>query len=262
MAQKTIYPVQGEVRTEKLGNQIAQLRGNVEVVIYEFKEIPNKFVTINLAGTTIEAGDLEYDQDDKRGYFLSECQVDITADGSQYFLQKDAPGTSEGAYQFTTTCQLALNITAGTFGDVPTTGIGGSIAIGQSSTQDLSDFRTINKSEGPTARHIYRMAATADGTPYDKPEDLVDTSVKGQFEGDPLYHVPQLATANLGIPSQAIFVSHQPGAGDLRIHLDFDATLLYVEKTWEFAVVKVETKTVHWRQNFSFLIPAAAVVGD
>jgi hypothetical protein len=262
MAKETFYPVQGEKRTRNTEGQVSRIRANVEVGVYEFKEIPHKFVTVNLAGSNIAAGQLAYDQKDKRGFYLHQLKVLISTDSEEYYIQKDAPGTSEGRSQFTTTCQLGINLQAGTFGDVPTTGVGGTFSIGESITQDLSDFRTVNDSTERVAQHIYHMSATKDGTPYTKPEDLLDTTIEGQLTGTPLHSVPYLAIDNFGIPSQAIYVSHKPGAGDLQMNITMESTLMYVEKTNEVFVAYVSEKPITWHEDFNFTISASKVIAD
>lgn len=260
MAKKS-FPF-NDYRTTSVAKQTPSMRLNVDVVAYQYKEIPHKFLTVNLEGSNVMAGDLTYDADDKKGYYLHQSSVVISVDSDEYVLRKDSPGTTIGSSETTSSSQLALNLTTGTFGDVPTTGVSGGITIGTSYTENLSDFRVLNKSNDSVATHLYRMAATRDGSPYNKPEDLVDTSAKGQWEGDPLFGVPEIAISNMPIISQAIYYSRGEKAPDVTLTVEVEATLMYVEKTFKVFEVQIDTKSVQWRQDFKWALPMSRIVPD
>lgn len=250
-----------DYRKISLDSQTPAIRLNTEASVYQYKEIPHKFLAVDLQGSNIMAGsELTYDQDDKRGWYLHEVQVSISLGAPEYVLRADSPGTTMGSSETTSSAQLSLDLTLGTFGDVPTTGASGGITIGDSYTENLTDFRVINTSDDATAAHTYRMAATKDGSRYDKPEDLVDDSTKGQLEGTPLFGVPEIAIANLPIISQAVYFTRDTKAPDVTLAISITAKLVYVEKTFEVFVTDIKTRTKTWREGFSYLIPASKIV--
>jgi hypothetical protein len=245
--------------------QTAALRFNAKVTMARFREVPNTFVTVSLQGTNIAAdhkGNLTYNQKDIRGYYLHALDVSFKINSDAYHINQDAPVTSMGSGATTSTAQLQVDVNAGTFGPEPTTGVGAGVAIGSSFTQNLSDFRVVNNSEETVVQHTYRMAATRQGKAYDRPEDLADMSVGGQWQGAPLLEVPELAISNLPVISQAIFVSREPEGADLVLDVAFKAHFMRVEKTFEVVVVDLKTDEQTWKWGSSYKLPVSTVEAD
>ncbi|WP_214412177.1 hypothetical protein [Sphaerisporangium fuscum] len=249
-----------------IDRQKAALRLNGGVTITNFKKIPNTFISVGLSGTTVAAdhnGEMTYDSDDKKGYYLDRFEVNVLLDSPDYYVSTDAPTTTMGSGATTSSAQLALNLSAGTFGPVPTTGIGEGVAIGESFTANLTDWRVENHSENNAVRHVYYMAACGGGAhAYNRPEDLVDTSFEGGFKGAPLLAVPHLSIANMPLIDTGIFVSREQQLSDVTLRIVMRAHFVYVEKTFELFVVKIDTKGRTWTYEYDVKLPVSQVVPD
>jgi len=241
--------------------QVAALRLNGSAVVTNLKNMKRTFISVSLEGSNVAAsldGKLIYDKDDKRGYFCDQIDVELSI-GSPYKIGIDSPQTTMGSESTSTSSQWQLDVNAGTFGPVPTTGVSGGIVIGSSFSKGLQDWKVVNTSTNDVIRHSYRMAAS-ERAAYEQPSDLVDQTASGQFQGCPLYHVPDISVANMPLLTTGIFVSDRLQDRS-RVNLQVKVTghFVRVEKTFEFFVVDIETlrKPWTWQYSVPVTIPAA-----
>jgi hypothetical protein len=247
---------------QSLDAQAPSIRVNGKVTIAQYKEVPHTVLAVSMEGTNVAAdhrGVLSHDEKDRRGFYLHQLDIALSVDSGDYYIESDSPVTTMGGGEMTSSAQIQLDLSAGTFGPVPTTGVSGGIVIGSSFSEVLSDFKVVNTSEGAVAQHSYRMASTKEGKAYETPRDLVDLSAAGQWQGSPLFEVPDLAKANLPLISQVIFVSREPQFADLNLHVAMTAHLVYVEKTFEVVYVDIQPKTKLWNWSNSYKIPVSEV---
>lgn len=241
--------------------QAAALRLNGSAVVTNIKSMRRTFVSVSLEGSNIAAsvdGSMLYDKDDKRGYYCDQVDVELSL-RAPYKVGIDSPQTTMGTESTTSSSQWQLDVNAGTFGPVPTAGVGGGLVIGSAFSKGMQDWRVVNTSTDRVIRHSYRMAASG-GAAYEQPTDLVDQTAAGQFEGCPLYEVPDISVANMPLLSTAIFMSDglQPAS-----RVDLVATVtghfVRIEKTFEFFVVETETirKPWTWQYTVPVVIPEA-----
>jgi hypothetical protein len=240
--------------------QTAAVRINAQVDVYDFATIPKKFISVSLAGSNVAAstsGNLGIDRDDKRGFFTESAVVSMALSGSRFAIEQDSPSTTMGQEATTSTTSIGVNVSAGTFGDTPTTNVGGGVTIGSSFSRNLTDFRVVNNSDDHRLLHRYLLAASSGGS-YDEPKDLLDMSVGGQFTGACLFKLPPISVSNLPLASQAIFIADaDPDETSLQLSVSVQHNLREVEKTFELFVVKVDTWTRSWTSTLTESIPLA-----
>ncbi|MFE7036776.1 hypothetical protein ACFU9Y_41435 [Streptomyces sp. NPDC057621] len=249
---------------EKKGyeSQVAALRLNGEAVVTNIKSMKRTFLSVSLEGSNVAAsidGTMQYDKDDLRGYFCDQVDVTMSLDNPAFTLRTDSPQTTSGVSSVTSSSQFQLDVSTGTFGPVPTTGASAGLVIGTSFSRSLEDWKAVNLSTATSIKQSYRMAAS-EGAAYETPTDLIDMSAKGQLEGCPLFHVPDLSLANMPLMSTAIFASEKL-QGPSRPNLTVTVTghFVRIEKTFEFFVVKPDVlrKPWTWQYTFPVTVPAA-----
>jgi hypothetical protein len=259
MAQRTYYYNKAyKSDPSYLEGQTASIRLNAQVDVYQYSTVPQKFLSVNLQGSFVSAGNkLINNRDDKRGYFTEFVDVTIGLyhcdDQNQtwdWVVEQGSPSTTMGSTATSSSTGLSVNESAGTFGPIPTIGIGAGISIGSTFTKNLSDFKVINRSTNDSAIHRYPLAASKDGTPYAQAIDLVDMSAKGQFSGATLFHLPDLAVANLPLISQVIFMINNTKAADPELTIHVSHHLMQVEKTYKFFTVDRDTTPKSWSEEF------------
>jgi hypothetical protein len=237
-------------------NQHVALRLNGAATVTNLEQMKRTFISISLSGTNVAAdhrGIMTYDRKDKRGYFCDQVDVRMSLDAPGYHIAVDGPQTTMGSVSTTSSAQLQLDVNAGTFGPVPTTGVSAGIAIGQSFTASLADWRVVNNSENTFISHSYRMAASNGGL-YKEPADLVDTTPGGQLEGTPLFSVPDISISNMPLLSTGIFVSDELEKDDVTLTVSITGWFVWVEKTFEFFDVKIDSARKPWTWEYSYRI--------
>ncbi|MFF5218789.1 hypothetical protein [Micromonospora sp. NPDC000442] len=244
---------------KSLDGQTVGVRLRLNAIVTQLDEFKDHtFVSVDVKGTNVAAardGKMKHDKKDKRGYFLEGVDLTLRLDSSEYYVGTDSPPTTMNASTITSSSQFTLNLSAGTFGDTPTTNAGGSLTIGSSVSESLQAWRVENLSDDTVIQHQYRMATTEDGARYNQPKDLVDLSGGGQVAGAPLHPVPHISIVNLPLVTTGIFVSRGKQSNDVRLLADVTAHLASVEKTFEVFAVKVKTHTE--RLSWSFTCPVA-----
>ncbi|WP_413755179.1 hypothetical protein [Streptomyces sp. MMBL 11-3] len=251
-------------RYDKKGyeSQVAALRLNGEAVVTNIKSMKRTFLSVSLEGSNVAAGidgTMQYDKDDLRGYYCDQVDVTMSLDSSAFTLRTDSPQTTSGVSSVTSSSQFQLDVNAGTFGPVPTTGVSTGLVIGTSFSRSLEDWKAVNLSDGKRMNQSYRMAAS-EGAAYETPTDLIDMSAKGQIEGCPLFHVPDLSLANMPLMSTGIFATDKIlGPSTVNLTVTVTGHFVRIEKTFELFVVKPDVirKPWTWTYKFPVTIPAA-----
>jgi hypothetical protein len=254
MAQKTTSF--NEYSEKPFENQHAALRLNGAATVTNLEDMKRTFISVSLSGSNIAAdhrGTMTYDRKDKRGYFCDQVNVRMSLDAPGYHVGIDGPQTTVGTVSTTSSAQFQLDVNAGTFGPVPTTGVSAGIAIGSSFSASLADWRVVNNSENTFISHSYHMAASTGGL-YKEPGDLVDTTPGGQFEGTPLFSVPDISISNMPLLSTGIFVSDEIEKDDVRLRVDITGWFVWVEKTFEFFDVKIDSARQPWTWSYTYPI--------
>jgi hypothetical protein len=259
MGKQTLY-VNDEQYGPDWDGQLPRIRLNAQIDFYKFEKIPYKFVVVNLNGTVVAASHLgiqAFHRDDVKGWFTESVTVTMGFSLPRITIEQDSPSTTMGSAATTSSTAIGINENLGTFGPVPTTGIGAGITIGNSFTANVTDFRITNDSSNTQVVHHYLLAASRGG-PFNQPQDLVNLSAEGQFEGTPLFDPPPLAISNLPILSQAIFLT-PPDVGDSPLTIHITHTLLKVEKTFEVFVTQVNASRRTWSYQWAPLVPLSQV---
>ncbi|TDC38407.1 hypothetical protein [Micromonospora sp. KC213] len=250
-------------KEQPIADQVAALRLRLNATVTQLEEFRNNtFISIDFQGTDVAAGrggKMSHDKKDKRGYYLEGVDISIRLDSPHYYVKIDGPQTTMDAATISSSSQLDLNLSLGTFGPVPTTGASTGMVIGSAFSSTIEDWRVENISDDVAIQHNYRMAACGDGARYNQPKDLVDMSAGGQMSGAPLHEVPHISIANMPLVSSGIFVSRSKQVSDVKLLVDATAHLAYVEKTFEVFDVKIKTKTERVTWSFVHLIPVSEV---
>jgi len=244
-----------------LEKQKVGFRLNATATVTQLEEFDNTFIAVSMEGTDVAASDngrMTWDKDDKRGFYLERVDIGISIDDPSYYVAVDSPATTMGSESTTSSSQLDLNVNAGTFGPVPTGGVAAGVAIGTSFSVSLNDWRTENNSRNAVIMHSLAMAAS-EGAPYESAEDLLDTSVGGQFKGTPLYKVPHISIANLPVLSSGIFVSKGKQYRDTVLSIGVTVRLASVEKTFEVVETKLDTSSAQKDFKLRYPLPISLV---
>ncbi|HSV65639.1 MAG TPA: hypothetical protein VLJ59_07010 [Mycobacteriales bacterium] len=247
--------------TSGLDGQTARIRINAQVDAYIFDKIPNTFVTVSLDGTSVKATDAEKlatDRDDKRGWYTEWVEVQVTLDNPDFVVRQDAPQTTMGSGAVSSTTSLSIDASAGTFGPTPTTNVGAGLTIGSSVSHNLTDFKIQNRSTDQLVKHRYKLAQTSGGA-YESPGDLVNMSAAGQFQGSPLFTLPDLAITNLPVLTTVIFMSTSPQQQDVNLSITVTHHLAQVEKTFKVFSVSVDNWWHEWASTATQAIPLSSL---
>lgn len=246
--------------TSKIEGQTAQIRLSGAYNAYKVWGSKDTYVSVHLDGTAVAASsnaEMQLNRTDKKGYFTQLAEVEMSLSDPRFTLFRDAPSTTMGQASTSSSTSFNVNESLGNFGPVPVGNIGGGFSVGWSFSRNLTDFAIVNKSSPQKAFHKYRLTASK-GAPYERPNDLVDVTVAGQFQGTPLYDLPDIAIANLPLISQAVFVGPED-AGDVDLQILIRLGLCQVEKTFQLFRVEIQNWTIQRSFAHSVHVPVSQI---
>jgi hypothetical protein len=253
-------------------SQQGETRLNASFKLYSYRPEATapvqKYLLVSLDGsavTPLAKSKLDHDQLDIRGWYTEQAVVSIgwqhpdagyAGDPqSDILLSKDSPETTAATGSVTSSVSLDFN--GGFFGTDLTGGAG--MSISNSFTQSLSDFVVVNRSTEDAVVHELNMAMTRGGHPYRTGTDLVDTTPSGQFTGCPLFELPDRAVSNLPLVSQGLFWSRRPVNEDRDLWIVVHHRLRWVEKTFKFFTVEIDSRDWVAVTAWKVRIPFAAI---
>jgi hypothetical protein len=168
-------------------------------------------------------------------------------------IREEAPVTGNGDGTVTSSISFNANASVGAFGPSPMATGGGGATFSSSHSHSVKDFSFAQRSDGRVLRHDLTMSQTNDGTPYAGPDDLVPT-IWDPFEGAKLNVPPLLATSNLPICSQAVWMNDSPvGLVDvLSLQIRIQPRYVIVETTNKFVMTaQYETHSGVYELDFT-----------
>ena len=188
------------------------------------KETPReKFLLVSLDGSGVHPGTMDFDRDDKRGYYTESVLVTMSfLDAPDLIIRQDQPESTEEGGSISNS--LSLSFGAGFFGNTPTGNAG--MGISNTITQTLPDFEFANDTRDATVRHTARLRNVG-GNVYRKPPDLVNPSSMLSVLCDP----PARATTNLPLISQALFHAPNGRSSPASLRIEVVHRMMCVEKT-------------------------------
>lgn len=252
---QTLYFEQAaQTSASQLEGQTACIQLNAKVDVCSYDGIAHQFIIVSLQGTQVTAtqsGSLAHNQSDLRGWFTESVDIKIDMNNKDFFRYQDSPGTTLGSESTSSSTGISISEQLGTFGPVPTTGVGGGLVIGSTFSRNLSDIKVVSTSTPTEIHHSYRMASSCGGA-YEQPSDLINNTADGQFHGCPLFTLPDIVVSELPIISQGIFVSHNPKPGAVALQIHVTQRLRKVEKTFKVFSVDCSAASMLFNQNFVF----------
>ncbi|MCB8823517.1 hypothetical protein [Microvirga rosea] len=235
-------------------NQKALIRLRAHVKVSRFETLPT-FVNVDLQGSSVVPsinGKLVKD-DAKTGryWFTERVDVEISlGDAEHTEVYTSSPPAQQGSYSVTSSTQIGINLSAGTFGETLVNQPGITYAVGTSFSRNLSDFRIQPYSVHNVAKRTYVMSASRGGE-YNEPLDLYDHSVSLFNNWHPL---ADLAIAEFGLADNVLFMSrtnNDSGERELKIAVTHHLRGVYGIKPALLEVIGVpaETRTVETFQR-------------
>jgi hypothetical protein len=197
---------------------------SLSLLLYSYRankdpgSIKQKFLKVSLGGSRVAPNTPTPPSDYVRGYFTESVDVDVGFDDPRGIeLREKAPNTT--AVSGSLSSSFSKSFSGGFFGETPTANVGYSIS--ESFSISIPDFEFQDRDDRPNRLHhlmsLKLLAGKGDaGAPYVNPTSLIRGS------SGALHVPPALATANLPLPSLALF--HAPNGLDqprnLRIRID------------------------------------------
>lgn len=229
----------------------------------------NKVLHIDLKGSKVGPGNLIFNQDDKRAYFLDYiwvhiwCQrtlqeIHINNHEPDMVLSEESPNQAPDASgNISSSVSFQVEGSAGAFGDMPMGSLGAGGSISSSHSHSLMDFSFKSKSQGHL-QHEYFMEQAGDGEPYDpaRPAISLGNEFQSPLVGARLRPLPTLSISNVAVPSQAIFTTKADSELNNRrtwLFMQIDAQFSAVEGTNEG--FSISTKQHQSVQSISKSIP-------
>jgi hypothetical protein len=207
--------------SEKLdNNQKALIRLVAHVSVSRFETLPT-FVNVDLQGSSvmpsIDGNLAQNDAQLGRFWFTEKVEVEISlGDADHTVVYNSAPPTQPGSSAVSSSTQIGVNLSAGTFGPTVVNQPGVTYAVGTSFTRNLSDFTVRANTAHNTAKRTYTMSASKGGE-YNEPLDLYDHSPSMFHNWHPL---TDLAVADFGLADNVLFMSkgnNDSGERELKI---------------------------------------------
>jgi hypothetical protein len=244
------------------GDQKGGMRLNVSFELYPYRRNPDapveRFLLASLEGSTVTPavdGKLTRNQRDIRGWFTEAVDVEMVCGGEKVTIRQDAPPTTEETGSHTVSSSISVSFNEGAFGKTPTAGAGVGFSISNSFTENLSDFRIINKSTSSKVSHGLALTMLKGGHRYRWLADLVSDEVSGA-----LLELPDRAISNLSLVSQALFHAPPQVNGTEKFVVSLTHHLAWLEKTFYFLdVVKKDPHQEARVKVWTFDIPFGAV---
>jgi hypothetical protein len=201
-------------------NQKALIRLRAHVAVSRFSKAPT-FVNVELNGSSVvPAADGRLAKDDAKSgryWFTERVDVEISlGDPTHTTIYTSAPPAQAGSYAVTSSTQIGVNLSTGTFGPTIVNQPALSYSVGTSFTRNLTDFRIQPVTDHNVAKRTYMMSASRGGE-YNEPLDLYDHSPSPFSNWHPL---GDLAVAEFGLADNVLFMSHEnndSGERELRI---------------------------------------------
>ncbi len=153
----------------------------VSFQLISYPGVKNKFMLVNLDGTTVSPGVLVNNNGLTRGWYLDKITVEMYIEephASRFVLRKDSPQGKNGSANTSSSISDTIGIQGGVFADNPMAMGNFSETITSSFNHNLEDFKIVNQSnvvKNDHVLHIYKMSGCSNGA-YNGHHDLVNES--------------------------------------------------------------------------------------
>lgn len=187
---------------------------SAQVDMYQFDNLP-VFVHVQFNGSIVNSGPMRYNEMMKKGYYLEQIEISASLSDPDFIQYQSSPSSTMEMASISSSINLGINLSAGTFGPTPTTGAGAGFNISRTFTTSIPAYRVEDVSNSRAMIHKY-ILSVVDGAKYTEPLDLSQHDFAGFWThlfGDPSFHeLPAMARgANFPIISQALFYKETRG---------------------------------------------------
>lgn len=273
--------------TDGLGGQTARVYLFCQVSAVGFKGDDFMHVTASLTDashvTPTTSGALLNNQNDKRGWFTEAVTVrmSLRTDGAVipplnpsiryyppvaqpdvYHLIHVAPQPTSQQSTLTSNAQFNLTAGGGVMGPMPVLQVGAGVNVGMSFSTSIEDFEVESLSTSAELVQRYFLASSK-GAPYKQLTDLIPqgwNDVGRQFTGAALYDLPNLATSDLTIPSQAMWRVDGATPADCMLNINVSVDLAWLETTFKVFAVQPNPKSKSFTAALAMPLPLSKVV--
>lgn len=204
------------------------------------KTIEKRTIFIDLDSSEFSAPSNMLNQNDMRGYYVESIRTrmwvqDPTAYVAPNFahpdwhIEQEAPNTTNQTGSITSSISFSFDASGGVMAADPMATVGAGINISTSHSHALTDFTYIQHSTGTLVDQLVHLTMTKDGTPYVNAGDLVN-SWQSPFVGIRLREIPDMASSNVPILAQAVWMNQSPAGlqRHLLVAISINATYAFI----------------------------------
>lgn len=217
-----------------------------------------RYVNISTGGSRVAAsktGNMNWDQQDIRGYYLEYADVLIECLTPGFTLPSYAPHTTQSEGSVSSTSGVDLSMGA-SLSKEPSLSINQGVNFGMTYSSNLKAFTAQDNSTGNTVKTRYKLSSTnvsetwsnpkGGDAPYSSSQDLIRMDAAGQFSGTPLNYLPDLAKSNMPLATIGTFKAPNNYKGKAVFKVTIKMHLCKVEKTNNFFTVDRKTRTLDY----------------